>query len=339
MDFTLLAGGLPERLEDIPETSKIGVTGFKMLMHSTSGAASYGMRAVNDGELYAMFELIAKSNQTAMVHAENEWIINYLVEKWTNEGKTYLAAHHETRPEMTEIVAVITAIEIARELNCRLHIVNVSTPRAFDLIAQARAEGVKVSGETCPHYLVCNEDRWKDIGAQFKINPPLRSEQSRQALWKQLEQGKIHLIASDHAPHPINHEPVVFDNFSGNHGIETMLPAVYSEGVAKGRIDVKHLAKIMSYNPARLTGIYPKKGSIEVGADADLVVFDPKKQWEVTKENIHTQAGWSMFEGMTLTGKVLGTYVRGTKVYEDGEITGHKGHGQWVKRMGVYDVE
>ncbi|MFS0647568.1 hypothetical protein [Siminovitchia sp. 179-K 8D1 HS] len=173
VDFSLLAGGLPEKLEDIPSVANAGITGYKMLMHATSGAATYNMRAVDDGELYAMFDLIAQNNQTAMVHAENEWIINHLVKKYTDEGKTYLAAHHQTRPELTELVATYTAIEIARELNCRLHIVHASIPKAFELVAQARKEGVRVTAETCPHYLICNFNRFEDVGSHFKINPPL----------------------------------------------------------------------------------------------------------------------------------------------------------------------
>ena len=338
VDFSLLAGGLPERLEDIPTIANIGVTGYKMLMHATSGAATYNMRAVDDGELYAMFNLIAQNNQTAMIHAENEWIINHLVDKYTKEGKTYLAAHHETRPEMTEIIAVFTAIEIARELNCRLHIVHVSTPRAFDLVQQARKEGVRVSAETCPHYLICNYNRWEEVGSHFKINPPLRSEESRLGVWKALREGKVHLIASDHAPHPGDHYPNVFDNFSGSPGIETMFPLIYSEGVHKKQISLEHLVKLFSYNPSRLLGIYPQKGSIEVGTDADLIIFDPKKEWEIEGKKLRAQSGWSMYEGMKVTGSVKETFVRGKRVYADGEVIGERGYGQWVKRQANYDL-
>ncbi|MFE8698432.1 dihydroorotase family protein [Cytobacillus sp. FJAT-53684] len=338
VDFSLLAGGLPEYLEDIPTIADIGVTGYKSLMHATSGAATYHMRAVDDGELYAMFNLIAQSNQTAMVHAENEWIIDHLVKKYTEEGKTYLAAHHETRPEMTEIIATFTAIEIARELNCRLHIVHASTPRSFELVDQARKSGVRVTVETCPHYLLCNYDRWKEVGAHFKINPPLRSEESRLGVWKAVREGKVHLIASDHAPHPIDQYPNVFDNFSGSPGVETMLPMIFSEGVHKKQISLEHLVKLFSYNPARLLGIYPKKGSIEVGTDADLIIFDPEKEWEIEGKRLRAQSGWSMYEGMKVTGNVKETFVRGKRVYADGVVIGERGYGQWVKKQANYDL-
>lgn len=338
VDFSLFAEGVPEKLEDIPDVANTGITGYKVLMHATSGAASYGVRGVDDGELYAIFELIGKEDQVVMIHAENEWIVNYLVDKWTKEGKTYLAAHHETRPDVSETVAVATAIELARALDCRLHLVHISVPRSFDMIEQARKEGVKVTGETCPHFLLCNHNRWKDIGAQFKINPPLRSEESRLRLWEQLKEGKIHLIASDHAPHPENHEPVVFDNFSGSPGIETMLPLIYSEGVNEGRISLEELTKLLSYNPAKLLGIYPQKGSLEVGSDADFVVFDPNKEWVVEGEKMRSQSGWSMYEGFKVKGKVETTFVRGKKVYDHGKVVGEKGRGKWIKKIKNYDL-
>lgn len=339
IDYTLLAGGLPERLEEIPRAAQTGITGYKILMHATSGAASYGMRAVDDGELYGLFAEIAKVNQVAMIHAENEWIINYLVDRWTKEGKTYCAAHHETRPEVTETTAVFTGIEIARALNCRLHVLHLSVPRSFDLIEQARSEGVAVTGETCPHYLVCNEDRWRDVGAQFRINPPLRSEASRRGLWAKLRSGQIPVIASDHAPHPKIDAPSIFDNPSGTPGIEAMLPLLHSEGVVKGEISLPEVARVLAYNPARLLGIYPRKGSLQVGADADFAVFDPQKKWTVEGAKLVTQSKWSLYEGMPVTGAVLATYVRGEAVFADGQVNrDKKGHGRWIKKFADYRV-
>lgn len=338
VDFALLAAGLPERLDDIGASAEIGVTGFKMLMHTTSGAHAYGMRAVDDGELFLMFERIAACDQLGMVHAENEWVINALVARSVKEGKTYLAAHHETRPEFTEVIAAMTAIEMARTLGMRLHIVHTTVPKIFDLVAQARSDGVRVTAETCPHYLVCNQDRWQEVGSHYKINPPLRSEQSRLALWDQVRMGNVHAIGSDHAPHPGVGNPNVFETPSGSPGIETMLPLVFSEGVATGRIALPRLAELLSYNPARLLGLYPQKGALEAGSDADIVVFDPHARWTVRGAELQTQAKWSMYEGLEVTGAVRTTYVRGHKVFEDGAVIGKKGYGQWIRRRHRYDV-
>lgn len=337
VDFSLMAEGIPEKMEDIPAVAKCGITGYKILMQATSGAASYGVRAVDNAELYAMFELIAKDNQIAFVHAEDEKIVNYLVDKYVKEGKTYFAAHNETRPEVTEVVAVATAIEIAKALGSRLHIVHASVPRSFELIHRARKDGARVTGETCPHFLMCNEDRWKDIGAQFKVNPPIRSEKCRLKLWELLKQGKIDLIASDHAPHPENHESNVFDNFSGSPGNETMLTLIYSEGVHEGNIGLQELVKLLSYNPARLLGIYPEKGAIQVGCDADVAVLDPKKRWTIEGKKLRSQSRWSMYEGYEVTGRSW-QLIRGNAVYKEGEIVGEKGYGKWIKKKAHYDL-
>jgi allantoinase len=337
VDFSLFASAVPEKLEDIADVADSGITGFKTLMHATSGASTYGLRAVNDAELYQIFEEIAKVDQRVMVHAENDWIQQFLEARLIQQDKVYLSAHNESRPEMIELVAAFTAIELARLLGTRLHIVHTTLPQIFEMVVKARSEGVKVTAETCPHYLVYNEDKWRDIGAQFKINPPLRPDATRLALWETLKQGKIDLVSTDHAPHPENHLPNVFENFSGSPGVETNLQVMYSEGVARGRIDITDLARLLSYNPARLLGIYPQKGVIMVGSDADLVIFDPNKAWTITADKLHMQAGWTMYEGLEARGKVFATYVRGKKVYEDGEVIGEKGYGQWVKKVRNYD--
>ena len=338
VDFSLFASAVPEKLDDIADVADTGITGFKVLMHATSGAALYKLRAVNDGEFYEILERIAAVDQRVFVHTENDWIIEMLEKRYIAEGKIELHHHSEVRPEMEELIAAYSAVEIARFLNCRLHVVHCTVPKIFDVIKNASDEGALVTVETCPHYLIVNDEKWKDIGAQFKINPPLRSEESRQKLWGLLKAGKIDMIATDHAPHPENHYPNVFDNFSGSPAVETNLPLMYSEGVAKGRIEITDLVRLLSFNPAKILGIYPQKGAIEIGADADFAIFDTDKKWTVTADKLHMQSGWTMYEGMDVQGQVFATYVRGRKVYEDGIVIGEKGYGRWVKKVKNYDI-
>ena len=333
VDFSLFASAVPDKPDDITDAADSGITGFKVLMHATSGASTYGLGAVNDGEFYAILEEISKVDQTVFVHTENDWIVNLLEDRYQKEKKIHLAAHTEVRPEVEELIAGYTAIELSRFLDCRLHIVHCSVPGIVDLVYNARNEGAKVSVETCPHYLTFTEEKWRDIGAQFKINPPLRSEQSRLQLWEQVAAGKIDLIATDHAPHPENHYPNVFDNFSGSPGVETNLQVMYSEGVAGGRISIQDLVRLLSYNPAKLLGLYPQKGSLDVGSDADFVVFDPDKEWTIKADKLHMQAGWTMYEDMDMKGQVFATFVRGKKVYQEGQVVGEKGYGKWVKKI------
>lgn len=289
VDFSLVAAGLSEKISNIKEVSGVGITAYKVLMHSTSGASEYNMRALDDAELFQLFKEISEVSKRVFVHAENDKIINFLVNKWKKEDKTYFAAHNETRPEITETIAVISALELARALKCKLHIVHVSLPRSFKLIQRARKEGTDVTGETCPHFLLCNKERWKEIGANYKINPPLRAEKRRLGLWEEIKNNNIDLIASDHAPHSPNNDPNIFNNFSGSPGLETMLPLVFSEGVNKGRINLSKLVELLSYNPAKINGLYPRKGAIEIGSDADFVIFDPKKEWVIDGEDLISQ--------------------------------------------------
>ena len=338
VDFSLFASAVPHKLKDIADVANAGITGYKMLMHATSGASTYGLGAINDGEFYSILEEIAKVGQRVFVHAENDWIVNMLESRFIKEGRTDLPDHTAARPKVEELIAAYTAVHLAAHLGCRLHIVHVSIPEIFDLIEEVREKGAKVTGETCPHYLIHTEEKWRDIGAQFKINPPLRPEESRLGMWKKLQNGKITLVATDHAPHPENHYPNVFDNFSGSPGVETNLQIMYSEGVAKDRISLPHLVRLLSYHPARLLGLYPQKGAIEVGADADFVVFDPSEKWTITADKLHMQAGWTMYEGMEVTGRVKETWVRGMKVYENGKVVGEKGYGQWIKKIKNFDL-
>jgi allantoinase len=338
VDFSLFASAVPHKMEDIADVADSGITGYKCLMHATSGASTYGLGAVNDGEFYAILEEIAKVGQRVFVHAENDWIVNMLENRYQKAGEISLPDHTAVRPKVEELVAAYTAVELAADLGCKLHIVHVSMPEIFDLIESVRERGAKVTGETCPHYLIFTEEKWRDIGAQYKINPPLRPEESRLGMWKKLKAGKITLVATDHAPHPENHYPNVFDNFSGSPGVETNLLVMYNEGVAKGRISISDLVRLLSYHPAKLLGLYPQKGAIEVGADADFVVFDPEKEWTLTADKLHMQAGWTMYESMKVKGQVQATYVRGTIVYEEGTVVGKKGYGKWIKKTRNYDL-
>ncbi|MDL2273153.1 amidohydrolase family protein [Oscillospiraceae bacterium OttesenSCG-928-G22] len=331
VDYSLFAEARPDKLDDIKEVADAGITGYKTLMQSTSGASLYEVRANTDAEMYIIANLIAECGQRAYIHAESETIIAYLIDKYEKEGKVYPLAHCETRPECTETLSVAMLIEIARDTGCNMHFVHLSLPRSFELVKRAKADGIPVTAETCTHYLICNESRWEQIGSDFRINPALRSEEARLALWKQLADGDIDLVGSDHAPHPPKRCENIFDAFSGAPGIEATLPLLYSEGVNAGRITVNDLVRVTSYNPARLLGLYPTKGHLDIGADADFVLFDPNKKWTMTASEVVAQSGWTLYEGMDVTGKLVSTHVRGTKVFENGKPCVPKGFGRFIK--------
>jgi allantoinase len=339
IDFSLSVCLVPEHFADIAEAASSGITGYKLLMASMHDPSVWGgFRAVNDAELLDAFQRIAKTNLPALVHAENNDMIHANIRRLIDEGRWDPAAHGEARPPITETEAVNRAIEIARAAGTRLHLVHMSVPRSIDLISRARAEGTKVTGETTAHYLTLTEERWKDVGELFKIDPPLRSAECRDGLWDKLRSGGIALVASDHAPHPRVGAERIFDNPSGSPGIETMLPILYSEGVAKGRIGIRDLVRLLSLNPSMLLGIYPTKGTLRIGSDADMVVFDPEERWTIHGSELHAQSGWTVFEGLEVVGRPVATFVRGILVFRDGEIVGKPGTGKFVKRSAFYNL-
>jgi allantoinase len=334
VDYALTAGVVSEKLQNIEPTAKgVGISAYKALMHCTAPRDWYGIWALEDWELLEAFEHVAATKLPILVHAENENMIVHYVKVLQQSNKVYPAAHSESRPEITEIEAVNRALCFADATGVRLHIVHVSLPDSFLLIDSYRKKGRKVSGETCPHFLVLTEDRWKEVGMVFKINPPLRSEQARKRLWEVLKAGKIDLISSDHSPRDAATSDIVFDNPSGTPGVETLMPLIFSEGVKKGQISIGRMVELVSKNPAILLGIYPKKGTLEIGSDADITVIDPDKKWVVEGSQLQTGCKLTAFEGIKVTGKVIATFVRGKNIYTEGEICGEPGYGKFTPRL------
>lgn len=329
VDFALLGGVTPDLVDAIEDCLRAGIAGFKMLMHDT---APETMPMMNDGQLLEAFRRIAPTGLFAGVHAENEGIVAENIRKFRSAGKTYPRAHCEVRPEVSETEAVQRACEFAIAARCRLHVFHVSVPRAFTIISRARKEFPGITGETAPHYLVMDESEMDRQGAYAKINPPLRSAEAREGLWECIRRREVAFIASDHAPHSHHgkESPDIFENQSGAPAVETMLPVVFDEGVVKGRIGVMDFVELFTGNPARILGLYPKKGTIAPGSDADIVIFDPKRQWTIQGKDLHYPAGWTPYEGRRIVGRPVLTMVRGKTVYKDGEITGVAGYGSFV---------
>jgi allantoinase len=214
-----------------------------------------------------------------------------------------------------------------------LHIYHASVPRSFDLVARYRADGLSATAETCPHYLLLDESDMDELAARGKINPPLRDAASRAGLWDLMARGSVDMVSSDHAPWLLDkkNQPDIFANASGAPGVQTLLPTVFSEGVAPGRIDIHRFQHLVSEGPARAFGLYPRKGTLSPGADADIVVVDPRASWTVSADTLYSNAGWSPYAGRTLRGRVLRTLVRGRLVYDGSEVVGKPGGGEFIR--------
>jgi allantoinase len=330
VDVALLGSVKNHTLEHIKSLQQGGVCGFKISLFDTDPDR---FPRVNDGKLYQAFLLIAETGLTAGLHAENDEIIKTLIKEAVKEGKIDPLAHCETRPEISETESVLKGLEIARATGVCLHFYHISCARSLDLVQHYRREGCPVTVETCPHYLVFSEDDMQRLGAKLRINPPIRKESQVNRLWQRLETGDIDCVASDHAPWSLEHKsrPSIFENACGTPGVETLMPVLWSEGIERGRIGLRTLIRSLMENPAKIFGLYPRKGILAPGSDADMIVFNPETKWRIDGTDMHTSADWTPYEGMDITGRVETTIVRGKVIYDQGEIKGERGYGRFVR--------
>jgi allantoinase len=306
-----------------------GVCGFKLSMFETDPER---FPRIADGDLLEALSLIGQAGLTVGVHAEDGDIIYPLIEQFQAAGKTYPRAHCETRPPISETASVALALELAEAAGARLHIFHASLPRSIELVgAHPRA-----TAETCPHYLLLDERDMDHLAGFGKINPPLRSPESVAGLWDFIERGAVTMIASDHAPWPAerkSNRDDIFANASGTPGVETLLPLMYSAGVASERISIERLAWLLAESPARTFDLHQRKGQLAAGFDADLVVLEPHVTWTMRGAELQSSAGWTPYEGRAMTGRVQLTLVRGQVVYDGTEVTATPGYGQFVRPL------
>ena len=313
------------QIEEIPKAFDLGVSSFKMFM--TYAKLQW---MTDDYHLSAAMDLIADCGGLAMVHAENGLVTDYLEDRSLKRGEDQKKVFLKTRPDLLEAEAIFRALTIAAVTRCPLYIVHLSTARGAIPIQQAKAEGQKVYVETCPQYLTMTDATLQKLGPLAKIGPPLRSEKDRLALWKAIAKGLIDVVASDHAPKAKKIEDPFFEAPYGSPQAETLLTVVYDEGVNKRRIKLNKLVQLFSENPAKIFGIYPKKGVIQKGSDADLVIFDPKRTYTIRQENQHSGAPYTLYEGRRCKGSPVLVMQRGKILVEDGEMKGRPGEAKFL---------
>lgn len=285
-----------------------------------------------DHELLQVFAEIQKAGRRVCVHAENDEIVRSNI-AWLNQGAaTDPLLHCLSRPPMTETSAVANVLELANGTGVKLHFCHISTPRAVDLVTAARQDGIDVTLETCPQYLTFTEPDLAAKGAWLKCNPPVRDQESVDGLWQRLREGKIHAIASDHAPWPpeLKTKPNIFDNASGGPGVETLLPATASQALNTRDVDIHQLVRSTSTGVAEAFGIAHKKGDLRPGLDADIIAFDPTAEWVVDGRALHSNAPWSPFDGYTFRGRVMMTMSRGDIVWDGTSVLSAPGRGRMV---------
>jgi len=310
-----------------------GITSFKFYMvYKGEDAKSIGLvgNETDDGFLWEAFSAIPNvPGVVACVHAENSEIILSLTRKYKDAGREGLQVWSECRPNLTESESIRRVLTFAEALDCPVYIVHVSTREGLEVIRQFKPKYKKLFVETCPHYLsLTQEAPLRSLG---KVNPPLRSSEDNEALWKGIAQGLIDTIGSDHCPFTKEDKPEsIWEARTGFPGSATILPILLSEGVHKKRVSLEKVAELTSLNPARIFHLFPRKGTIQVGSDADLCIVDLNLSKKVEPKLLHSVSDFSVYEGWTLTGWPVLTMVRGKTVMKDGEIVGPPGHGRFI---------
>jgi len=333
VDFGLWGGLVPENLTELAALAARGVVGFKAFM-SASGIDDF--RRVNDGVLAIGLKAAARLNAIVGVHAESHEMVERLGAEMRASGRADRLAWCRARPPAAEVEAIrrlLTCMRGARK-GVRAHVVHVSCAEGLAEVDAARRKGVSITAETCPHYLAFTQEDFERIGPPLKCAPPIRGGATREGLWAALLAGRVDLIGSDHSPCPAadkqKGEHDVWQAWGGVSGIQATLPVLLTEGVHARGLSLERVAHLTATAPAQLFGLYPRKGAIAVGADADFALLDPERSWTFEASQLETRSGISPYLGRTFRGAVVRTIVRGRTVFADGAVTGAPGWGQLV---------
>ena len=333
----ILSDPTPEALGvEVPALVEEGVSSFKVYM-------TYEALRVNDRQLLEVLRAARGMGALTMVHAENHGMIGWMSSRLLEGGHAAPRFHAVAHAKLAESEATARAIGLAELVDAPLYVVHVSSKEAAEAIAAARARGLKVFAETCPQYLVLTADdldRPGMEGAQVCCSPPPRDRESQEGIWRALRDGVLDVLASDHAPYTMDArgklaagpEPPFPRIGNGVPGVELRMPLAFSEGVARGRLSLERFVEVCCETPAKLFGLWPRKGTIAPGSDADLAVWDPEREITVRWADLHDRAGYSPYEGRTLRGWPETVVRRGEVVVRDREPVASPGSGRFLRR-------
>ena len=320
-------------LAEIPQLIKDGYPTYKCFT-----TYKHADRMVEDEDILTLLEVTGQNNGMLMVHCEANVILEHNLKRELTRKNEWIN-HAKSRPPSAENVAIARILDLMNEEPAPVYIVHTSTRDSMGIILDGINKGLPIHCETCTHYLVLTDEKLKgEDGFQFICSPPLRKKKDNKVLWKAAANGPIEVVSSDDAG--VSTEDRIrlgqgkFEKIpNGMAGIEPRLAVLYSKGVEKGRINLPRLVELTSTNPAKLFGMFPQKGHLGVGADADIVIFDPKPNWELSAATHHMNTDVTPFEGMKMTGKVRSVLCRGEYVIREGELVGKPGHGKLVRRQ------
>jgi dihydropyrimidinase len=327
-----------ERMAEMGDMVGLGVPSFKVFM------AYKGSFMVDDETLFRALLRAKEIGGLIAVHAENGDILHYLINKHVAEGKTEPIWHARSHPPEAEAEATHRAVIMAGMTGAPLYVVHMTAGDALEALKAGRAKGFKVFGETCPQYLMFSVEKYAEPGfegAKYVMSPPLREKGDAEALWKGLAGGDLQAVGTDHCPFNfVGQKDMGKDDFSkipnGMPSVETRLPLLYHFGVNQGRFSVNRFVELVATGPARLFGLLPRKGTISVGADADLVLWDPNKEQRLTRESLHMNVDYSPYEDVTVRGYPALTLQRGKVIVRNNQFVGDVGAGKFLKRSPIH---
>lgn len=327
--------------KELPALSEAGVIGFKFFwgyaLNKETMALVYTFTKDDDvffppdeGQIYDAFATIGQLGKPVAIHAENSNVITRLTANERAAGYRDYASFLRSRPSYTEALTIQAGITLAQAANVHLHILHIAAGEGVDLVRKARQQGLAVTGETCPHYLLLSDEDWPRLGGNMKIYPPIREKTHQARLWEGVRNGDIQVLGSDHAPHAESEKVGdIWTVPAGACGVQWMVPLML-DAAARGELTLNQIAALLSENPAQIWGLYGKKGALLPGADADITIVDMNKKMVLLKENMFSKNNITPFEGTTVQGVPVAAFVRGTQVMKDGEPVGNPS-GQLVK--------
>jgi dihydropyrimidinase len=335
----------PEHVNEIGHCINNGITSFKLYMNLKGEIGTIymdmepytnkmisGNVSIDDSLMQSTIRTVAHHNGIVMIHAEDPDVCAREMARVKSEGKEGLQAWSECRPSKSEHDSIAKASAWARQDKCTLYLPHIGSSQAIDSIISERKNGTNILVETCPHYLTHSTDFQNIRG---KVVPPIRSKEDVARMWQAIKDHTINCIGTDHVANRLDMkmgDGDLWSALSGFPGIATMIPVLLSEGVNKGRISIERVAELTSFNTAEIFGMFPKKGTIAIDSDADIVLVDLEKEQKVTPELLQSYSDYTIYDGMTLKGWPVLTMVRGQIVMEDGQVIGKPGYGEYIAR-------
>lgn len=323
-------------MDEMKDVIVQGYPSFKLFM-------MYDGLRVEDDILFRTLQQSKQHGGLVCVHAENYHVVSFMIEKFRQEGKNAPIYHALSRPPIVEGEAVGRAIKLAKMADAPLYIVHLTCQDSLDEVTRARKNAEKIMAETCPQYLLLSEDNYREPnfnGAKYVMSPPLRPRDNQEPLWQALANNNLQVVATDHCSFDFVGQKDMGKEFFGKipngvPGVETRIPLIYDRGVNSGKISLNHFVEIIATNPAKIFGMYPQKGSIMIGADADIVIFDPKLKKTISQKMLHENVDYTAFEGFEVTGYPIMTLSRGKVIVKDGDFIGTVGEGKFVARKNI----